>query len=415
MKHGTLSSALALAAALCAVPVTPALAHGDGDRHDDEARRPLVIGHRGAHGYLPAHTLEGYALAIELGADFIEPDLVSTKDGHLIASHEPNLIATTDVASRPEFASRRRSAVVDGFSEVGFFASDFTLAEIKRLRRVQDFAERPQQFNGKFEIPTLEEVIALAKRKSAEKGRTIGVYPETKHPTYHKSLGLPMEKRLVAVLAHAGWNRRDAPVFIQSFEQSNLKELNRMTPVRLVQLVDANDVNPDGSLDYTAPFDRPYDWTVSGDPRLLARTFGFFATDAGLREIKTYADGIGPWKRYIVSSVPIAGSIAPGEASRKAVPPPVNPDLIRRAHKVGLLVHTWTFRNEQRRLLSDYAGNPVDEYLQFYRLGIDGVFADFPDTAVVARVLFDLERDRDAGRCLTGDRDGPKRHQPDCD
>jgi len=415
MEHGTLARALALAAALCTVPVTPALAHDDGDRHDDEFRRPLVIGHRGAHGYLPAHTLEGYALAIELGADYIEPDLVVTRDGHLIASHEPNLISTTDVASRPEFASRRRTAVVDGFSEAGFFASDFTLAEIKRLRRVQDFAERPQQFNGKFEIPTLEEVIALAKRKSAEKGRTIGVYPETKHPTYHKSIGLPMEKRLVAVLAAAGWNRRDAPVFIQSFEQSNLKELNRLTPVRLVQLVDANDVNPDGSLDYTAPFDRPYDWTVSGDPRLLARTFGFFATDAGLREIKTYAEGIGPWKRYIVSSVPIEGSTAPGEASRKAVPPPVNPDLIRRAHKVGLLVHTWTFRNEQRRLLSDYAGNPVNEYLEFYRLGIDGVFADFPDTAVVSRVLFDLERNRDAGRCLTGERDGPKRHQPDCD
>ena len=415
MKHRTFARALGLAAALCAIPVSPALAHGDGDRHDDEARRPLVIGHRGAHGYLPAHTLEGYALAIELGADYIEPDLVVTRDGHLIASHEPNLISTTDVASRPEFASRRRTAVVDGFSEAGFFASDFTLAEIKRLRRVQDFAERPQQFNGKFEIPTLEEVIALAKRKSAEKGRTIGVYPETKHPTYHKSIGLPMEKRLVAVLAAAGWNRRDAPVFIQSFEQSNLKELNRLTPVRLVQLVDANDVNPDGSLDYTAPFDRPYDWTVSGDPRLLARTFGFFATDAGLREIKTYAEGIGPWKRYIVSSVPIEGSTAPGEASRKAVPPPVNPDLIRRAHKAGLLVHTWTFRNEQRRLLSDYAGNPVNEYLEFYRLGIDGVFSDFPDTAVVSRVLFDLERNRDAGRCLTGERDGPKRHQPDCD
>lgn len=397
---------LALVTAVLVVPFAPALA--DRDRDGDEARRPLVIGHRGAHGYLPAHTLEGYALAVELGADFIEPDLVMTKDGHLIASHEPNLIATTDVASRPEFASRRRNAVVDGVTENGFFASDFTLAEIKRLRRVQDFAERPQQFNGSFEVPTLEEVIALAKRKSAEKARTIGVYPETKHPTYHQSIGLPMEKRLVAVLAAAGWNRRDAPVFIQSFEQANLKELNRMTPVRLVQLVDANDVNPDGTLDFTAPFDRPYDWTVAG----RTDTFGFFVTDAGLREIKTYADGIGPWKRYIVSSVPIPGSTAPGEASRRALAPT---DLVRRAHRAGLIVHTWTFRNEQRRLLSDYAGNPVNEYLQFYRLGIDGVFSDFPDTAVVARILFELERDRDAGRCLTGDRDGPRRHQPDCD
>src|SRR5258705_9920621 len=286
----------------------------------DEFPHPLVIGHRGTHGYLPAHTLEGYALAIELGADFIEPDLVATKDGHLIASDEPNLIATTDVASRPEFASRRRIAVVDGAAETGFFASDFTLAEIKRLRRVEDFAERPQQFNGKFEVPTLEEVIALAKRKAEEKGRPIGIYPETKHPTYHKALGLPLEKRLVAALSEAGWNRRDAPVFIQSFEQSNLKELRRMTPVRLIQLVDANDVNADGSLDFTAPFDRPFDWTASGDPRLVARTFGFLVTDEGLCEVKTYADGIGPWKRYIVSTV-AAGLAGAGGGGPQRPPP----------------------------------------------------------------------------------------------
>jgi len=412
MKGTTLARGLLLAAALCTTPVPPAHAGLPLDKAGGEGDfpRPLVIGHRGAHGYLPAHTLEGYALAIELGADFIEPDLVATKDGHLIARHEPNMIATTDVASRPEFASRRRTAVIDGAAEVGFFASDFTLAEIKRLRAVQDFAERPQQFNGKFEIPTLEEVIALAKRKSEEKGRPIGIYPETKHPTYHKSIGLPLEKRLVAALAEAGWNRRDAPVFIQSFEQSNLKELRRMTTVRLVQLVDANDVNADGSLDFTAPFDRPFDWTASGDPRLLARTFGFLVTDAGLREVKAYADGIGPWKRYIVSSVE-AGLPGPGEASRKLLP--AN-NLIERAHKVGLLVHTWTFRNEQRRLASDYAGNPVNEYLQFYRLGIDGVFSDFADTAVAARILFELERNPDAGRCLTGDRDGPVRLRPEC-
>src|SRR5882762_6016520 len=353
MKLTSIAGGL-LAAVLCAIFYPPVQADPGRDGKQDEFPRPLVIGHRGAHGYLPAHTLEGYSLAIELGADFIEPDLVSTKDGHLIARHEPNLIATTDVASRPEFASRKRTAVIDGAAEAGFFASDFTLHEIKQLRAVQDFAERPQQFNGKFEIPTLEEIIALAKRKSEEKGRQVGIYPEVKHSTYHKSLGLPIEKRLVATLDAAGWNHRDAPVIIQSFEQSNLKELRRMTPVRLIQLIDANDVNADGSLAFNAPFDRPYDWTASGDPRLLARTFGFFATDEGLREIKTYADGIGPWKRYIVSSVP-AGVAGPGEASRKALPPT---DLIKRAHALGLLVHTWTFRNEQRRLVSDYAGNP---------------------------------------------------------
>jgi len=397
-----------LAAALCTMVSLPVHADRNGKR--DEFPRPLVIGHRGAHGYLPAHTLEGYALAIELGADFIEPDLVSTKDGHLIARHEPNMIATTDVASRPEFASRRRTAIIDGAADTGFFASDFTLGEIKRLRAVQDFSERPQQFNGKFEIPTLEEIIELAKRKSKEKDRPIGIYPEVKHSTYHKSIGLPIEKRLVAILAAAGWNDRDAPVIIQSFEQSNLKELRKLTPLRLIQLIDANDVNPDGSLNFTAPFDRPFDWTASGDPRLLARTFGFLTTDEGLREVATYADGIGPWKRYIVSTV-AANLPGPGEASLKLLP--AN-DLIDRAHKLGLFVHTWTFRNEQRRLVSDYAGNPVNEYLQFYRLGIDGLFSDFADTAAAARILFELENNPDGGRCLIGDRDGPKRNQPEC-
>jgi len=332
-----------------------------------------VIGHRGAHGYLPAHTLEGYTLAIEQGADFIEPDLVATKDGHLIARHEPNLINTTDVSKRPEFASRKRTAKIDGFEEVGFFASDFTLKEIKKLRAVQDFGDRSQLYNGRFQIPTLEEIIALAKRKSEEKGRVIGIYPETKHPTYHQKLGLALERRLINVLERAGWNHRDAPVIIQSFEQANLKELRNMTRVRLVQLVDANDALPDGTMDFTAPFDRPYDWTVSGRSDL----FGYFTTDAGLREIKTYADGIGPWKRYIVRT-------KNGEL--------LVTDLIQRAHEAGLLIHTWTFRNEQSRLLAHYGGNPVNEYLEFYKLGIDGVFADFPDTAVTSRYLFELRR-----------------------
>jgi glycerophosphoryl diester phosphodiesterase len=391
------------------------------DAHPDE-HHPIVIGHRGAAGYLPEHTLESYALAIELGADYIEPDLVSTKDGYLIARHEPNMINTTDVMDHPEFASRRKVTMVDGVADEGFFASDFTLAEIKTLHAVQAFGERPQQFNGKFEIPTLEEIIDLAKHKSREKDHTVGIYPETKHPTYHQQLGLALEPKLIDALKRAGWNRRDAPVFIQSFEQANLKQLRKMTPVRLIQLVDADDVNPDGSLAYNAPYDRPYDWTASGKPELLARTFGYFATDAGLDEIKTYADGIGPWKRYMVSSVAVDlngdgvigdenGDGKINEADRELLP--AN-DLIERAHQRGLLVHTWTFRNEQRRLVSDYAGNPVNEYLQFYRLGIDGVFSDFADTAVASRLLFDLEQGNDAARCLTGEADGPRRHRPKC-
>jgi glycerophosphoryl diester phosphodiesterase len=383
---------LAALAIVAAVGPPAALAHDQ--RHE---KSPLVIGHRGYAGLLPDHTLPGYRLAIEMGADYIEPDLVSTKDGVLVARHEPNIIATTNVLDHPEFADKRDTRSIDGGApEDGFFVSDFTLKELKTLRAVQPFAERPHQFDGKFEIPTLEEVLDLRDRMSKKLHREIGVYPETKHPTYHEELGLPLEAKLVRALERHDLDHKRSPVFIQSFEQFNLKKLNRMIPVRLVQLVDANDVNPDGTLDYTAPFDRPYDWTVSG----RTDTFGYFATDPGLREIRTYADGIGPWKRYIVSSaltdVNGDGTIgdengdgAINETDRQPLPPT---DLIQRAHRAGLLIHTWTFRDEPFRLLSSYEGRAVDEYLQFFELGIDGVFSDFTGTAVVARHLFDLSR-----------------------
>jgi glycerophosphoryl diester phosphodiesterase len=387
---------IAFVLAVLAVTLAPtaAGARGSGEPH------PLIIGHRGAAGYLPDHTLPGYALAIRLGADFIEPDLVSTKDGHLIARHEPNILRTTDVAQHPEFADRRRTAVIDGFPEDGFFASDFTLAEIRTLRAVQPLPEeRPTQFDGRFRIPTLEEVIALAKRYSRRQHRTIGIYPETKHPTYHESIGLPLERTLVKTLDRAGLSKRRSPVFIQSFEQSNLERLNKMTRVRLVQLIDANAVNPDGSLDYAAPFDRPYDWTASGRPELLARTFGYLTTDAGLDEVAGYADGIGPWKPYIISTAAVDingdgqvgdenGDGLENEADRKLLPPT---DLVQRAHARGLVVHPYTFRNEQRQLAFDYGGNPVNEYLRFYEAGVDGLFSDFADTAFVARELFRLQ------------------------
>jgi glycerophosphoryl diester phosphodiesterase len=194
-----------------------------------DLQMPLIIGHRGASGHLPEHTLESYALAIELGADYIEPDLVATKDGALIARHEPMLGGTTDVATRSEFAGRKSTKIVDGVSVTDWFASDFTLAEIKTLRAVQPLAERDASFNGRFEIPTFAEVIALAKRKSAEVGRIVGVYPETKHPTFHQRLGLALEDRLLDVLSEAGWNRANAPVFVQSFEVANLRYLRSRT------------------------------------------------------------------------------------------------------------------------------------------------------------------------------------------
>ena len=357
---------------------------------------PLVIGHRGAAGYLPDHTLEGYALAIEMGADYIEPDLVATSDGHLIARHEPNITGTTNVASHPEFAGRRTTKNVDGVDEEGWFASDFTLAEIKTLRAVQPLAERPQQFNGQFEIPTLEEVLELAEAAGEERGRPVGVYPETKHPTYHANLGLALEGPLVAALRDAGLNHAGAPVFIQSFEQGNLQRLNRMTPVRLVQLVDANDIDADGNTTYAAPFDRPFDWTASGKQKLLDRTFNYFTTDAGLKEVAKYADGIGPWKVYIQSTAlrDIDGDGTIGDenddgvtngADRKVVPPTT---LVDRAHAAGLLVHTWTFRNESHRLAYDDDGDPLNEYARYFQIGVDGVFSDFPDTAVQARDAF---------------------------
>lgn len=415
MSKKTLGWWLACASLTAVLLPSAALADNNGTtaangRHAAKSR-PLVIGHRGTAGYLPEHTLESYALAIELGADYIEPDLVATKDGHLIARHEPNMIATTNVASLPQFASRRRTLVVDGVPEVGFFASDFTLAEIKTLRAVQPAGERDQGFNGRFQVPTFDEVIELARRKGAEEGRTIGVYPETKHPTLHRNLGLALEDRLLQVLQRHGWNHRGAPVFIQSFEQSNLKYLRSRTSVRLVQLIDADDVAIDGSITYAAPFDRPYDWAVAG----RAGTFGDLLTPAGLAEVRTYADGIGPWKPYLISSACItvaAGRCADvngdglvNEADRKLLPPSA---VVANAHLAGLVVHPFTFRNEQRRLASDFKGNPVNEYLAFYELGVDGVFSDFADSAVVARALFAIKRDPAAAQCLVRSRWHPE-------
>jgi glycerophosphoryl diester phosphodiesterase len=368
-------------------------AHRDGVLTSNSKRSPLVIGHRGASGYLPEHTLAAYELAIIGGADFIEPDLVSTKDGVLIARHEVDITGTTDVASHPEFANRQKTKTIDGITTTGWFADDFTLAEIKTLRAIQRLANRPQQFNGLYKVPTLVEVIDLAERWSKHTGRTIGVYPETKHPTYHRSVGLDLEEPLVDVLDRFGLNRRSSPVFIQSFEVGNLRKLNRMTRVRLVQLIDANDVRLDGTIDSDGY--GPWDFKASGDPR----TYADLVTPAGLAEIATYADGVGPWKRYIVgargvdanhdgAADDVNGDGAVNDADRTTTEPT---DLIENAHAAGLIVHTWTFRNEsQIYLAANYGGNAVNEYLEFYCLGVDGLFSDFPDTAVIARALLRL-------------------------
>ena len=382
IRPAALALTAALALAACGGSDSPSYPTLNGDT-------PLVIGHRGASGYRPDHTLESYKLAIDMGADFIEPDLVATKDGVLVARHEPNITGTTDVATRPEFASRKTTKNVDGVNEEGWFVSDFTLAELKTLRAVQPLSDRDQSYNGKFQIPTFEEVLDLAKAEGAKAGRTVGVYPETKHPTYHAKLGLPLEDRLLAVLAKYGYTTKASPVIVQSFEVSNLKYLRTKTQVRLVQLVDANDVNADGSMDLTAPYDKPYDFAVAGD----SRTFASLLTPAGLKEIKTYADGIGPWKPYLIPSKQV-------DANKDGKPDDLNGDgkiderdrvmmpatsVVKDAHAAGLFVHAYTFRNEAKRLASDFKGDPKAEYKLFFNLGVDGVFSDFTDTAKAAR------------------------------
>jgi glycerophosphoryl diester phosphodiesterase len=353
-----------------------------------DGKPPLVIGHRGASGYLPEHTLEAYRLAIQQGADFIEPDLVMTKDGYLIARHEPMLGATTDVADKPEFAARKRKMLVDGVETEDWFAGDFSITEIRQLRAKQQMKERDQSHNGKYIVPTLQEVIDLAKAESTRLGRTIGVYPETKHPTFHNAIGLPLEPSLVGVLNANGWTAKDAPVIVQSFEVANLKFLRKLTNVRLVQLVDADDVDANGGIVLKAPSERPYDFVITGD----RRTFADLVTKEGLREIKTYADGVGPWKPYLIPSRQTMGPDGKpvdvnrdgkiDEQDRTLLPPT---SVVADAHAVGLFVHTWTFRSEARRLASDHKGDPVNEYRAFFGLGVDGLFSDFPDVAVKGR------------------------------
>ena len=355
---------IALLSLLLALP-SGALA---GERDDGKGHRadPLVIAHRGASGYRPEHTLAAYELGARLGADYVEPDLVRTKDGVLVARHENEISGTTDVASRSEFAGRRTTKVIDGVPLTGWFTEDFTLAELKTLRAIERIpALRPQntRFNGLYEVPTLQEVIDLTKRLSKLLRRPIGIYPETKHPTYFREIGLPLEEPLVRTLKRNGLNHRRSKVFVQSFEVGNLKLLDRKLRVPLVQLLGA-------------PAQRPWDFAVSGDPR----TYADMATPAGLRDIAEYADGVGPSKDYIV----------PRDAAGNSLPPT---SFVDDAHAAGLVVHPYTFRNEntflplELRSSADPAayGDAAAEYEQFFELGVDGVFSDNPDTAVSSR------------------------------
>ncbi|MAF62909.1 MAG: glycerophosphodiester phosphodiesterase [Blastomonas sp.] len=324
------------------------------------ANGPIVIAHRGASGERPEHTLGSYALAIDQGADFIEPDLVSTKDGVLVARHENEISETTDVAAHPEFADRKTTKTIDGQSLTGWFTEDFTLAELKTLRAKERLPQlRPANtaYDGQWDVPTLDEIIALVKRREQETGRRIGLYPETKHPSHFRALGLPLEERLVATLAKAGYDGADDPVFIQSFEVDNLKRLNAMTELPLIQLMAS----------------------VAGPPDQPGVTYAAMSTPEGLAEIALYADGVGLEKAMVIPR-PADG--------RLAAPTRIVAD----AHAAGLKVHAWTFRRENYFLPAEFkagdspvaVGKVGAEIKAFLATGIDGLFSDNVAEAVAA-------------------------------
>lgn len=310
---------------------------------------PIVIAHRGASGERPEHTIGSYERAIEEGADFIEPDLVPTKDDVLVARHENEISETTDVADHPEFAARKTTKTIDGQKLTGWFVEDFTLAELKTLRakeRLPLLRPDNRQYDGKYDIPTLAEIITLAKKHH------VGIYPETKHPTYFAAIGHPTDERLVRQLQAAGWNDAAAPVFIQSFEVENLKRIHKLTGIRLIQLVDKEGGPADGA----------------------APSYAAMLTPEGMRDIASYAFGIGPNKAMVWD-----GQVPTG--------------LVRAAHAAGLRVHPWTYRAENYFLPSAYRdglnprghGDLDGEIAAALHRGLDGFFTDFPAIGVAAR------------------------------
>ncbi|ROR90029.1 glycerophosphodiester phosphodiesterase [Nocardioides aurantiacus] len=330
--------------------------------------QPLVIGHRGASGYRPEHTLAAYQLAIEQGADYVEPDLVPTKDGVLVARHENEIGGTTDVAEHPEFAARRTTKTIDGRAITGWFTEDFTLAELKTLRAEERLPlVRPANtaYDGQFEVPTLTEVLDLVRRTNDARpgsARDVGVYTETKHPTYFQSIGLPMERTLVETLRARGFDSPNDKVFLQSFETTNLRQLDRMTKLPIIQLLDGAGA--------------PYDLVAQGDPR----TYRDLTTPRELRAISSYAAGIGPNKELVL----------PRDASgRTGAPSP----LVRDAHRNKLVVHPFTLRRENQFMAVNFRrgtdpnapGDLAAEIRAFLDAGVDGLFTDNPDIGVATR------------------------------
>jgi glycerophosphoryl diester phosphodiesterase len=373
-RLGATAALLIMALLLAATTAYAGQRHGGSahDKHAPEAAGPLVFGHRGAAGYRPEHTLASYDLAVRMGADVIEPDLVSTKDHVLVARHENDITATTDVSARPEFAGRLATKVIDGTSITGWFTEDFTLAELKTLRAKERLPAVRQEntiYDGRYQIPTFQEVINLAKRESRLTGRRIGIAPETKHPTYFDSIGLSLEEPLVATLRLNGLDTKGSQVYLQSFEESNLRELHSRfhLKVNLLQLTSSGTTS------------RPYDHVVSGDPE----TYAQMTTPQGLKDISTYADVLGPDKAQIFPRDAAGNTGAPTS-------------LVADAHHAGLKVVPYTFRAENQFLPAQYRkgvdpnafGNVFAEFQDLFANGVEGLFADQADLAFAAREDF---------------------------
>ncbi len=345
---------------------------------------PIVIAHRGAQFLYPEHTMEGYKKAIELGADFIEPDLVMTKDGILVARHEPFISETTNVSALPEYADRKTTKMLDGVAVTDWFVSDFTFSELKTLRARQSWEERTHEYDDLFEIPTFEEIIAFAKAHKTTSGNSVGIYPELKHPSFHKSLGLAMEDVFLNQITMAGYVSKTSPIFVQCFEVSTLQYIATHSEVRLIQLIGAAGISSNGDLRFTKedgsydPEGQPYDFILNKN----ARTYSYFTTEEGMKFVSAYADGIGPWKPFVISY----SKTDEGEVEVLAPT-----DFVAMAHKYKLEVHPYTFRKEDTLWNNNKSG--ATEYQLFFEAGVDGVFSDYTKDAVAARNKFFTTRD----------------------
>ncbi|MFC4467363.1 glycerophosphodiester phosphodiesterase [Streptomyces xiangluensis] len=330
---------------------------------------PTIIGHRGASGYRPEHTLGAYQLALDMGAHVIEQDLVPTKDGHLVCRHENDITGTTDVANHPEFAGRKTTKSVDGVSFTGWFTEDFTLAELKTLRAKERIpGNRPHNtlYDGRWDVPTFEEVLRWAERESRKRGKEVWLHVETKHPTYFRGLGLGLEERLAKLLRKYGKHKKNSPVFLQSFEPGSIQRLNKLVDNPLVVLLSSAN-------------SRPWDFVQAGDPRTVAD----LVKPEGLKWIASYAQGLGPTLDLII----------PRDASGKLTRPTT---LVDDAHDAGLILHPYTMRNENTFLPADFRkgtdpnayGDVFGAFEVYFATGIDGVFTDNPDTGLLAREDF---------------------------